>query len=104
MRGATASASSDVGDACSLVALDPVEILATSLEEVERIIGGNGRAELAVHRGDGQLVNEIGIVVDTVGSDAVGRGTRVVAQVGVEADVAGRAHRGLDAEVGEVAA
>ena len=66
---------------CSLVALDPVEVLAISPKEVERVVGRHGGTEFAVHGGDGHLVDDVGIVVDAVGTDAVGRGARVVAQV-----------------------
>ena len=64
---------------CSFVALGAVPVVAISGEEVERIVDGHGGAELAVHAGDGQLVDDVGIVVDAVGTDAVGGGACVVA-------------------------
>ena len=47
-------------------------------EQPHRVGTGDRRAELAVQVGHAHLVNELGVVVDAVGSDAVGRRAPVV--------------------------
>ena len=56
---------------CSLVGLDPVEVFGISPEEIERVVGRHGGTELAVHRRDSQRMNDVGIVVNAIVSNAV---------------------------------